>query len=125
MFKPVQTAQEAEKLLKEHEDLRFLPDTAHLTIAGEDVLELLERNMNRLVGVHLKDWASEFGRSYQFYSRGFGVQFGYGDVRLSEIMEFLKSKKYNGWIVVEQDVADDPPEAVRNCREWLRGKHGI
>jgi len=125
MFKPVQTAQEAEKLLREHQDVRFLPDTAHLTIAGEDVVELLKRNMSRIVGVHLKDWASEFARSYHFYSRGFGVQFGYGDVKLSEMIEFLKSKRYNGWIVVEQDVADDPLEAAKNCREWLRSKHGI
>jgi sugar phosphate isomerase/epimerase len=125
MFKPVQTGQEAEKLLGEHENLRFLPDTAHLTIAGENVQELLERNIDRIVGVHLKDWASEFGRSFQFYSRGFGVQFGYGDVKLPEIIESLKSKRYNRWIVVEQDVADDPLEAAKNCREWLRSKHGI
>lgn len=125
MFKPVQTAQEAEKLLREHQDIRFLPDTAHLTIAGENVVELLGRNMNCIVAVHLKDWASEFGRAYQFYSRGFGVQFGYGDVKLSEIVEFLKAKAYRGWVIVEQDVADDPLKAARRCRNWLRGNHAI
>ncbi len=125
MFKPVQTAQEAEKLLSDYSHLRFLPDTAHLTIAGANLLKLLEDNLARIIAVHLKDWASEFGQSYQFYSRGFGVQFGDGDVKLSESIEFLKSKRYNKWVVVEQDVADDPVEAAQQCRNWLRINHNI
>lgn len=125
MFKPIQTAQETEKLLLEHNYLRFLPDTAHLTIAGANLLKLLDDNLRRIVAVHLKDWASEFGRSFQFYSRGFGVRFGHGDVRLSEIIEFLKLKRYNKWIVVEQDVADDPGEATRLCRNWLSVYHNL
>jgi len=48
----------------------------HLSlIAGEDVRKVIEDNIDRIVAVHLKDWTSEFGRSYQFYSRGFGIQF--------------------------------------------------
>ena len=125
MFKPVQTAHEAKKLLGDYSHLRFLPDTAHLTIAGANLLKLLEDNLARIIAVHLKDWASEFGRSYQFYSRGFGVQFGHGDVKLSESIEFLKSKRYNKWVVVEQDVADDPVEAARQCRNWLRVNHNV
>lgn len=125
MFKPVQTAHEAEKLLGDYSHLRFLPDTAHLTITGANLLKLLEDNLARIIAVHLKDWASEFGRSYQFYSRGFGVQFGHGDVKLSESIEFLKSKRYNKWVVVEQDVADDPVEAAQQCRNWLRVNHRL
>ena len=125
MFKPIQTAQEAEWLLRQYPSLRFLPDTAHLTIAGANLMELLENNLPRIIAVHLKDWASEFGRSYQFYSRGFGVRFGHGDVRLADTIEFLKSHKYNKWVVVEQDVADDPAEAAHLCRNWLRANHGL
>jgi sugar phosphate isomerase/epimerase len=125
MFKPVQTSQEAEKLLKEYSHLRFIPDTAHLTVAGEDVIKVLDNNFDRIVAIHLKDWTSEFGRSYQFYSRGFGVQFGYGDVNLSKIIKFLKTKNYDRWLIVEQDIADVPREAVKHCRNWLRRIHGI
>ena len=35
MYKPVQTLREAEEVLKLNPLLRFIPDTAHLTIAGD------------------------------------------------------------------------------------------
>jgi sugar phosphate isomerase/epimerase len=139
MFKPIQTAREAYELLKKHPDLRFLPDTAHLTVAGENVLQVLKDSFalrvaaedaqngsgpkfGPVIGVHLKDWTSEFGRSYQFYSRGFGVRFGEGEVELEKIVRFLRSEAYNGWVVVEQDVAEDPVGATHACRRWLRAR---
>ncbi len=125
MFKPIQTAKEVEKLLQKYPALKFVPDTAHLTIAGEDVRKVIEDNFKRVVAVHLKDWSSEFGRSYQFYSRGFCIRFGHGDVKLNKIVDFLKSKRYKNWLVVEQDVTDDPQEAARLCRSWLRNNHNI
>lgn len=120
MFKPVQTAQEAQRLLSHHPNLQFLPDSAHLTVAGEDVLEVIDENLDRIIAIHLKDWTSEFGRSYQFYSKGFGIEFGEGDVPLKGIVELLKRRKYNKWLIVEQDVADNPEEAANLCRNWLR-----
>ena len=125
MFKPVQTAKEAEKLLEAHPALRFLPDTAHLTVAGEKVLEVLDKNYDRIVAVHLKDWTPEFGRSYQFYSTGFSVRFGEGDVQLDNIVDFLKSRRYNKWLIVEQDVVENPCGAAQAHRRWLKDTHGI
>ena len=137
MFKPVQTASEALALLRDHPELRFLPDTAHLTVAGEDVTEVLEEAFNiqipqndagrgafhkfgPITAVHLKDWTSEFGRSYQFYSRGFGVRFGEGEVNLDKIVKFLRDAGYDGWVVVEQDVVEEPAGAARANRRWLQ-----
>jgi sugar phosphate isomerase/epimerase len=139
MFKPVQTASEALKVLREHPRLRFLPDTAHLTIAGEDIIDVLKEafkihareddsdqdapdRFGSVIAIHLKDWTSEFGRSYQFYSRGFGVAFGQGEVRLDKIVRFLAECGYNGWVVVEQDVVDDLVAAARSCRRWLQDR---
>jgi sugar phosphate isomerase/epimerase len=139
MFKPIQTASEALKVLREHPELRFLPDAAHLTIAGEDVIDVLKaafeiqtreedsdqnapNRFGPIIAIHLKDWTSEFGRSYQFYSRGFGVAFGQGEVKLDKIARFLVERGYNGWVVVEQDVVDDLVTAARGCRRWLQDK---
>ena len=124
MFKPIQTAKEARKLLTEHPELCFLPDTAHLTVAGDTAEEVLNDNYDRIAAIHLKDWTSEFGRSYQYYSRGFSVRFGEGEVQLAKIVEFLRSKAYKGWVVVEQDVVGDPAGAAHDCIRWLKA-HSI
>jgi sugar phosphate isomerase/epimerase len=124
MFRSVQTVQEAEAWLAQHPRLRFLPDTAHLTVAGEDVVEVLERNFDRIDAIHLKDWTAEFGRAYQFYSRGF-VELGRGDVRLNEILRYLKDRDYRGWLVVEQDSSEAPSESAFESREWLRREYQI
>jgi sugar phosphate isomerase/epimerase len=119
MFKSVQTAQEAEEFLRGHPRLRFLPDTAHLKAAGEDVVAVLTRNYARIEALHLKDWAAEFGRAYPFYSRGF-VELGKGDVPLDDVIDFLKAKAYRGWLVVEQDASEAPLESARQSRRWLQ-----
>jgi sugar phosphate isomerase/epimerase len=124
MFKPVQTAREAEALLERYPSLWFLPDTGHLAVAGENVLDVLKQNYDRVIAVHLKDWIADYGRAYQFYSRGF-VELGQGDVELSQIIEFLKSKRFGGWLVVEQDTTRDPCASARASRTWLRNNCGL
>jgi sugar phosphate isomerase/epimerase len=130
MFKSVQTARECEDLLRDFPELLFLPDTAHLTVAGESVIDLLVRiekeygNLSRVVAVHLKDWTAEFGRAYHFYSRGF-VNLGDGDVHPEHIVNHLKSRNYCGWLVVERDYSDKPVESARHSRDWLRQRCGL
>jgi len=121
MFRPVQTAADAEKLLDDFDRLRILPDTAHLTVAGEDVVEVLNEllKVDRIAAIHLKDWTPEFGRAYQFYSRGF-VGLGEGDVPLDDVIGVLRLHRYNGWLVIEQDSANDPAESVRGSLCWLK-----
>jgi len=118
MFRRVQTANEAAELLDEYKALWFLPDTGHLTVAGEDVVKVIEQHYPRIGAVHLKDWNAEVGRAYQFYSRGF-CELGRGDVPLDKVTDSLKNRKYDGWLIVEQDAADDPNEAAEASRKWL------
>ena len=124
MFKSFQTAREAEELLTRYPDLWLLPDTAHLTVAGEDVIGVLNRNFDRIIAVHLKDWTAEYGRAYHFYSRGF-VELGRGDVRPAEVIRFLQLRGYQDWIVVEQDSTTDPVGSARASREWLQHTCGV
>lgn len=122
MFKPVQTLEEAKQRLEEFPRLRFLPDTAHLTVAGEDIFEVLKWGLEKAPAVHLKDWISDYGRSYHFYSEGF-VPLGEGSVDLDGAIRFLKQVRYTGWIVVEQDNwARDPEEDARKNLTWLRSR---
>lgn len=119
MFKSFQTAREAQVLLDSHPDLMFLPDTAHLTVAGESVLEVLRQTYDRLAAVHLKDWTAEYGRAYHFYSRGF-VELGRGDVRPERAVAFLRDRGFRRWVVVEQDSTCDPVASAEHSRKWLR-----
>jgi inosose dehydratase len=124
MFKSIQSSREAEALLARYPTLAFLPDTGHLTVAGENVLEVLRRNYDRVIAVQLKDWIPGYGRAYQFYSRGF-VELGQGDVPLAQIIEFLQSRRFGGWLVVEQDTTRDPCASARASRTWLRNNCGL
>ncbi len=72
--------------------------------------------------------------SYQFYSRGFGVEFGKGDANLKGVVDFLKDlsplknydkaqttalSKYTKWLIVEQDKVEDPVLVAEVSKRWL------
>jgi inosose dehydratase len=118
MYKPVQTLQEAEAILRDHPRLGFLPDTAHLSIAGDDPARAIARHADRLLGVHLKDWQEDVGRSYQFYARGF-CELGDGDVDLGKVLKAIPEGRYSGWLVVEQDSTTNPFGSVKKSLQWL------
>lgn len=119
MFRRIQTARDAQEEFERHPDgLYFLPDTAHLTVAGEDALDVITRHYDRIKAIHLKDWTAEFGRAYQFYSKGF-VELGEGDVPLKEILTYLRDRRYDGWMIVEQDHSKNCTDTIQQCRDWL------
>jgi len=124
MFKEIQTSADADDYLGKYAGLQFLPDTAHLTVAGEDVTKVIDRHYGRIEAIHLKDWTAEYGRAYQFYARGF-VELGKGDVDLVHVIRYLKEKRnYKKWVVVEQDATRNPFRSACTSRQWLR-EHGI
>jgi sugar phosphate isomerase/epimerase len=129
MFKPTQTIAEAEQVIQECRntnplttrkiDVSLMPDTAHCYLAGDDVIQAIDRHLPMIRAIHLKDWSPEFGRSYQFYSRGF-VPLGMGDVRLPEIVDLLIRRRFDGWVIVEVDSSADCESAARESREFLK-----
>jgi signal transduction histidine kinase/sugar phosphate isomerase/epimerase len=116
VYMPIQRLADARELLEQYYELRFNLDTAHLTIAGEDPVRAIDVLWDRIVAVHLKDWSPEFGRSAHRYARGF-VELGTGSVDLHGVMEALKKKRYDRWIVIEQDYS--PADAVRSTRAGI------
>lgn len=100
--------------------LFWLPDTAHLHIAGDDPEEALSIvPQERTIAVHLKDWDSAFGRSYHRYARGF-CPLGSGNVPVIRVVAALRRMNYAGWLVVEKDYSRTlPHETVLRAAEWL------
>jgi inosose dehydratase len=88
-------------------------DSGHLAIGGVDILEFAKAAFDRIGHVHLKDVdlsraPSVLNRSQSIME---GVQdglftvLGKGDVPISELVRFLESHGYQGWYVIEQDMA--------------------
>lgn len=88
-------------------------DSGHLAIGGVDILEFAKAAFERIGHVHLKDVdlsraPSVLNRSQSIME---GVQdglftvLGKGDVPISELVRFLESHGYQGWYVIEQDMA--------------------
>lgn len=130
MFKPIQTVAEAERLIEKYRPqqiaiqgystLTLMPDTAHSYIAGDDIFATLRKHLDKINCVHIKDWTPEYGRSYQFYARGF-VPLGKGDVELEKVLDFLRPT-YSKWIIVEVGHPNNPVEAAEISRQYLREK---
>lgn len=121
MYKPVQTLKEAETLLDKYPEILFLPDSAHMTIAGDDPVAAIRQHTKRIDAVHLKDWRENVGRSYQFYARGF-CELGHGDVRLEGVLNSLLHMGFSGWIVVELDWTTNPLASARQSMQWLQAR---
>lgn len=119
MFKPIQTENEAIEIINRFDYTKLLIDTAHLSIAGGDILSIIDSNFDKIVAVHLKDWSPEFGRTLPYYSRGF-VELGEGRIPIAEIVKKLINMNYTGWIIVEQDYSSEPRESAERSRKYLK-----
>ena len=119
MYRPVQNLQEAELFLANNPALLFLPDTAHLQVAGHDPALAIRRFAGRLAAVHLKSWREDVGRSFHFYARGF-CELGRGDVDVYAVLEELCRQMFAGWLVVELDSTSTPLRSAESSLAWLR-----
>ncbi|MBN9118564.1 MAG: TIM barrel protein [Planctomycetes bacterium] len=123
LHKRISRVWDAEQLFEAHPDraaqLKFLPDTAHLYIAGHDPVRAIRDHLGRLAGVHLKDWTPLYGWSYHRYARGF-TELGKGDVPLADVVRLVAEDGRCPWLVTELDattgtVSDSLVQTVR----WL------
>jgi len=124
MFKPIQTEADATSVLSQFPYTTFMPDTAHLEVAGESPVDVIFKNSKRLIAVHLKDWSPEYGRSLPFYSKGF-TELGNGIVPLKNILSSLQKARFPGWLIVEQDYALCPENAARKSLAFLKKVLGV
>jgi inosose dehydratase len=134
----VQTAAEIDKLLEMTDPklLLLLYDTGHLVFSGEDYLGVLERHVDRVGHVHLKDVRLEVldrvkkeRMSFlKAVKEGIFTVPGDGGVNFSDVFQLLDKKGYKGWYVVEaeQDPARaNPFEYAVKARKFIREKAGL
>ena len=139
----VETAEDVERALV-HTDVPWCLDTGHLLIGGTDPVAFARDHADRVGHVHLKDVDAALAaqvRSGELSllagtQAGMFQPLGAGDVALEDVVDELDRAGYDGWYVLEQDLAIDPSAAdvdpaadVRRSMEWLnpasvRGLHG-
>ena len=124
------------KLVLENTAVRFCLDTGHLAIGGTDPLGFAEAHAARVAHVHLKDVRLDVAARLrsgdlslmQAVQAGVFTPLGQGEVALEGVVAALENSGYEGWYVLEQDVAlsGEPPAGggpllgVRESVDYLR-----
>jgi inosose dehydratase len=124
------------ELVLENTAVRFCLDTGHLAIGGTDPLEFAEKHADRVGHVHLKDVRLDVAARLrsgdlslmQAVQAGVFTPLGQGEVALEGVVAALENSGYEGWYVLEQDVAlsGEPPPGggpllgVRESVDYLR-----
>jgi inosose dehydratase len=118
-------------------DSKLCLDTGHTTIGGSDPVQIVADHFDRIGLVHLKDVDADAAareRSgeldlMQATQAGLFPSLGDGIVRIGEVVELLESKGYDGWYVMETDVAltdgepppgEGPVQGVERSLDFLR-----
>jgi len=123
----VATVEDARKrILTKHPELLLLPDTGHMGVNGEDMMQLANDSacLKRLAAVHLKDWEPQFGRHSHRYARGF-VELGTGDLKdeIQALLQKLTGSTFRDelWTIAEVDSCRaSVSSTVLACADWLR-----
>jgi inosose dehydratase len=116
--------------------LGFCFDSGHSLFGGGDPVAFLDTYGELVTHVHLKD--VDGAVMHEIRTQGLGLEeawrrgvfclFGEGSVDLAEIVERLRGRGYDDWVVIEQDRHLRPGQTVasladdaRHNREVLRG----
>ena len=121
----VETDAELARVL-EGSDVPLVLDTAHITIGGTDIVELLDRYAHRVGLVHLKDVDPALGARLtagelslmEAVQHGLFPPLGRGEVAITEIVARLEESGRDLWYVLEQDAAI--AEGDLSAVAWLR-----
>jgi sugar phosphate isomerase/epimerase len=116
----------------------FSPDTAHLHLAGINVLDCLTKHKSRLRGVFdykdarwttpTADLVEDNGRVYKKDSRQARFlssiyDLGDGEINFPACHELLKSIEYKGWLCVDLDTArQGPRKSYERCGGYIVSK---
>ena len=95
-------------------------DCGHLTYGGGDTLRMLEKYGARVGYVHIKDVDGEILRHsreegwsfHEALKRFIFPRLGEGVVNIPAVVQALKSDRYDGWLVVEQDTTPLNPTTI-------------
>ena len=89
----------------------FSPDTAHLLLAGCDVVKTLEKYKQRLMMADYKDAKPLATTKPDSFDRESIFDLGDGEVDFPGCHRVLKSIAFKGWLIVDLDIARQSPRA--------------
>ena len=134
----IETPDEIESLLETTDDklLGLVFDTGHYAFgSGQCDPEAVTRGLNRFAEriwyVHFKDCHPDIAQSsrhegwdyFEAVKSGVFCELGKGCVDFEAVKDWLESRHYTGWALVEQDVLPgmgSPRESARRNLEYLR-----
>ncbi len=114
----VELEPQIDRLLEETAiDLCF--DTGHHAVWGQDPLSYMQKVWGRIAYLHLKNVDAAVRRRlldgslplHESYAAGIMAPLPDGAVDIQAVMRFLEAQRFDGPIVVEQDVAENASEA--------------
>ncbi len=133
----VETPGEIEKLLVSvpAQTMGLVLDTGHYLFGGGYPEAAIGLFGERICHVHFKDCSATIAQQsrsggwdyFESLRNGVFCELGLGAVAFASIVEQLRARRYDGWIVIEQDVLPgmgSPMECARRNREYLR-THGL
>ena len=109
----IETAEDADMLLKYAPNLTLLLDTGHILACGSDPMKAIKNHSDRIGHVHLKDfWTVDpkrwDNRTSKWWDEGRFAELGKGNMGMdiAEVMQALEEAGYDGWISIELDQAE-------------------
>ena len=101
----------------------FSPDTAHLYLAGCDVVKTLEKHKHRLMMADYKDAKRLANAKPDAFDRDSTFDLGDGEIDFAGCHHVLKSISYQGWLIVDLDIARQGPRAsYERCGAFVVNK---
>jgi len=89
----------------------FSPDTAHLHLAGCDVVKTLDKYKSRLMLADYKDAKRLETTKPDSFDRNSIFDLGDGEIDFPGCHRVLKSISFQGWLIVDLDIARQGPRA--------------
>ena len=122
MAEMVQTPDEIDRCmaLTDPQLFYFSPDTAHLHLAGCDVVKTFEKHKHRIVLADYKDARRLAGTKPDSFDRESIVDLGQGEVDFAGCHRVLKSMGFKGWLIVDLDIAREGPRtSYERCGAYV------
>lgn len=127
----VETAAETTRFLQETDPTKvgWCLDVGHLAYGGGNALDYLPEYGDRVAHLHLKDVDPDILASAREQEWSFGKALtsyifpalGTGIVPIPQIVQELRERGYDGWVVLEQDTTPDAPKDTAKANlEYLQ-----
>src|SRR5216684_4406363 len=98
----------------------FSPDTAHLHLAGCDVVKTLDKYKERLMMADYKDARRSETAKPDSFERESIFDLGDGEIDFQGCHRVLKSMSFKGWLVVDLDIARQGPRvSYERCDAYV------